>query len=251
MKAAGFYDLKQAFAEPGCALCRLLIDHADGYIQATLWELVNDIDGRVELNKARGYCNPHAWMLVRHGASLGAAILMDNIVLVAMREMEKAKFETQPGFSLRQMFGALGSAQPSGATAGLVEALGPQTHCPVCVAVDKSEDYFLTALINHLAAVDGLAEYYKKSDGLCLPHLRKALARVSNETTYNALIEAQMAVWTDLRAHLAEFIRKKDHRFTGEKIGEEGDSWLRGIEAVSGAQQVRRDKPVKSGKKSK
>ena len=248
MKAAGFYDLKQAFSGQGCALCRLLIDHADGYIQATLWELVNDIDGRVELNQARGYCNPHAWMLVRHGASLGAAILMDNIVLVAMRELEKARFEAQSGFSFRQMFGALGNSQPSSATANLVETLGPQTTCPVCVAVEKSEDYFLTALVNHLPGPDGLEEYYRQSDGLCLPHLRKVLARVSDETTYNALIAAQMTVWTDLRAHLAEFIRKKDHRFTGEKIGEEGDSWLRGIEAVSGAQQVRREKPVKTSK---
>jgi hypothetical protein len=55
-KSSGFYDLRQAFGEPGCALCRLLAQAADGYIDSLLWELVNDPALRLELNQTRGYC---------------------------------------------------------------------------------------------------------------------------------------------------------------------------------------------------
>jgi hypothetical protein len=70
---------------------------------------------------------------------------------------------------------------------------------------------------------------------LCLPHFRRAVAAVGNEESFTALVEAQKAVWQRLRADLAEFIRKNDHRFRGEPFGLEGDAWLRAIEAVSGA----------------
>jgi hypothetical protein len=234
-KSAGYYDLRQAFGEPGCALCRLLANHADSYIDKTLWELVNDIDGRAELNRARGYCNQHAWLLVRYGASLGAAILMDGVIGALLQIVETEGFKAQPGFSLRQVWGAINPAQPSVATADLVNALAPQATCPVCLAVQKSEKYFLAALVKHLTGPDNLATVYQDSQGLCLPHFRLAMSHVSDEATFTALLEAQKTVWQRLRADLAEFIRKNDHRFRHEEFGVEGDAWLRAIEAVSGA----------------
>jgi hypothetical protein len=235
MKPAGYYDLRQAFSEPGCALCRLLAQHADGYIEATLWELVNDIDGRAELNKARGYCNEHAWRLVRYGASLSAGILMDGVLATVLRVIEEVEFEAQPAFSLHQVWRTFNASQPNPATGKLVEALGPQIPCPVCTAVDESEKYYLAALLKHIAGSEGLGVAYQASEGLCLPHFRLALAGVSDEEIFKALVKAQRAVWQRLRAHLSEFIRKKDHRFQDENFGIEGDSWRRAIEAVSGA----------------
>jgi hypothetical protein len=242
-KSAGYHDLRQAFTEPGCALCRLLAKQADSYIDQLLWELVNDIDGRAELNQARGFCNGHAWMLVRYGASLGVALLMDGIIGEVMRLVERDGFKPQPAFSLRQVWGAINTAQPSPATADLVKMLEPQLPCPVCKSVQKSEAYYLAALLKHLAGADSLLTAYQASDGLCLPHFRLALSRVSHEASYTALVEAQKSVWQRLRADLAEFIRKNDHRFRGEPFGAEGDAWLRGIEAVSGAPPPKQNKP--------
>jgi hypothetical protein len=234
-KSAGYHDLRQAFGEAGCAFCRLLAKHADSYIDKMLWELVNDIDGRAELNRARGYCNTHAWMLVRYGASLGAAIIMDGVIGAVLRVVESEGYKPQSGFSLRQVWGAFNPSQPNPASAPLAEALAPQIPCPVCVAVQKSEDYLIQALVKHLTGPDNLVAAYQASDGLCLPHFRRAVAAVGNEESFTALVEAQKAVWQRLRADLAEFIRKNDHRFRGEPFGLEGDAWLRAIEAVSGA----------------
>lgn len=247
-KSAGYHDLRQAFTEPGCALCRLLAKQADSYIDQLLWELVNDIDGRGELNQARGFCNSHAWLLVRYGASLGVAILMDGVIGEVMRLVEQEGFKPQPAFSLRQVWDALNTTQPSPATAGLVKTLEPQRPCPVCKTIQKNESYYLAALVKHLTGAESLLAAYQASDGLCLPHFRLALGRVSQAESYTALVEAQKSVWQRLRADLAEFIRKNDHRFRGERFGPEGDAWLRGIEAVSGASPPKQNRPGDSKK---
>jgi hypothetical protein len=236
MKSAGYYDLRQALTEPGCALCQLLAKVADNYIDGVLWELVNDGEIRRELNQARGYCQDHAWLLVRYGASLGTAILMQDVVETLLGVIETGSFEPQPAaFSLRQMLRSnANSAEPSDATANLVAGLSPQVLCPVCTMVQKSENYYLDALVKHFCGPDDLASVYRASAGFCLPHFRLALSRVSDEATFAALIEAQKVVWQRLNTELKEFIRKNNYLFMKEGFGSEGNSWLRAIETVSG-----------------
>lgn len=234
-KSAGYYDLRQAFAEPGCALCRLLAQSADSYIDSMLWELVNDPELRLELNRTRGYCREHSWLLVRYGASLGAAIMMKDIIDTLLRVADTGQFEPS-SFSLRQLFNP---GQPGAGTAKLTADLAAQGPCPVCVKVQTAEVYYLAALQQHLTGPDGLAPAYQASAGLCLPHFRQVLAQVSQQETFTALVEAQKAVWRRLSGELSEFIRKKDYRFQDEAIGPEGDAWLRAIEAVAGAAPTR------------
>lgn len=238
-KSAGYYDLRQAFGEPGCAFCRLLARSAEGYIEAILWELVNDIDTRQELNQARGYCREHAWLLVRYGASLGAAILMQGVIETLLQISETNGSAPPPAFSLRQVWQRFNPVQPGPAPTGLVANLAPQRPCPACVKVQEIESYYLAALIRHLTGPEGLAAAYRSSAGLCLPHFRLVLAQVSDEETFGTLVAAQQAVWQRLRADLQEFIRKNDYRFKHEGAGPEDDSWLRAIEAVAGAPPVK------------
>jgi hypothetical protein len=232
-KPAGFYDLRQALAEPGCALCRLLAQTADGYIDSILWELVNDPELRQELNETRGYCREHAWLLVRHGSSLGAAIMMKDIIDTLFRVAAAGQVESPTSFSLRQVWQKFGPPQP-GVGANLAATLAPQAPCPVCVKVQTSENYYAAALRQHLTGPDSLAPAYAASAGLCLPHFRLVLATITDAETLTVLVEAQKAVWQRLSTELSEFIRKKDHRFQHESYGPEGDSWLRAIEAVVG-----------------
>ena len=37
---------------------------------------------------------------------------------------------------------------------------------------------------------------------------------------------------------MSELIRKNDHRFQDETVGEEGDSWLRAVARVDGEQNM-------------
>ena len=87
-------ELLSALAQPGCAFCRLLDAHADRLIDAILFEMVNDVKMRDELNAARGLCRRHAPLLVRTGSALGAATMMQGVIKVLLRQMDSGEATT-------------------------------------------------------------------------------------------------------------------------------------------------------------
>lgn len=240
-KPAGYHDMREALTQPGCPLCRLLARNADSYIDGVLWELVNDADIRHDLNRARGYCREHAWLLVRYGASLGAAILMQGVLETVLKVLDEGEFTAPPGFSLQQVWrGFNHQPQTDAAQAGLAAELAPQSPCPVCAQMEHDKAYYLDALLAFLGqGRDSLAPAYRTSAGLCLPHFRLALQRAPDEKTFQNMVAAQKAVWERLQADLQEFIRKNDYRYIKEGFGQEGDAWRRAIEAISGAPPAR------------
>ena len=62
-------DIKEALGKPGCAFCRLRDKTTYSYVDALLFELVNDPESRELFNKARGYCNRHMDLLLQEGQS--------------------------------------------------------------------------------------------------------------------------------------------------------------------------------------
>ncbi len=230
-----FYDLRDALAQPGCPVCRLKADSVARFLDGLLWESVNDPGRRREIRQARGFCPPHAWSLVRTSASLGAAIIARDVLQSVLKTVEGASFQASPPWSVRRMHEALDAGKPAAATAELVAQLEPQADCPACVWAEKMEGIYVDGLLGHLLGEEGLLAEYEASDGLCLPHLRLALARVRSRRVFEALVNAQRTIWGRLVAHLDEFIRKNDYRFQGEDWGEERDAWLRAIEALAGA----------------
>jgi hypothetical protein len=233
-----FYDLRDALASPGCAICHLKARAVDHYLESLLWESVNDPGVRYSIRRARGFCNQHAWELARDkGASLGVAIIMRDVLQNVLKAMADARFQPLPALSLRRTREALDPEQPAAATAELVARLAPQARCPACAQAETMEGIYLNTLLENLLGEDGLLTAYQASDGLCLPHFRQALTRVRDEAVFDALVNAQRAIWERLVGHLSEIIRKSDYRFRDEPRGEESGAWLRAITAVAGERQ--------------
>ncbi len=92
----------------------------------------------------------------------------------------------------------------------------------------------ITTLIEGLVGEDGLLEAYRASEGLCLPHLRRALSTARDPAVSAALIETQSAIWRKLEGHLNEIIRKFDYRYREETRGEEVGAAARAVAAISG-----------------
>jgi len=234
-RSMSYYDLRDALAQPGCPVCRLKTDSADRFLDSLLWESVNDPEKRREIRRARGFCHVHAWALARATASLGVAIITRDVLGSLVETVEAASFNALSPLSLRRVQETLDAAQPSAATSDLVARLEAEVPCPACVWADKMEGIYLDTLIGHLVGAEGLLDAYRTSEGLCLPHFRQALARVRKKAVFEALVEAQRAVWDRLIAHLDESIRKNDYRHLGEEWGEEMGAWLRAIGALAGA----------------
>ncbi|MEZ4518131.1 MAG: DUF6062 family protein [Chloroflexota bacterium] len=97
-----YYDeMLIAFAEPGCAFCRLLDASSDRLVDAVLFEMVNDVGVREELNAARGYCRRHAELLVRTGSALGSATMMQGVLKVLIRRIDAGETDQTAASRLR------------------------------------------------------------------------------------------------------------------------------------------------------
>ncbi len=230
-----FHELREALAQPGCALCRLRTRTADQVVEALLWEQVNDPALRRRVRLARGFCHAHAWLLVRQGASLGVAILLRDVLQDLLDETAEAPFRPPPALSLRRAQEALDRSRPSQATEELVARLEPRGPCPVCRQVEAMEEVYLQTLVEDLLGEGGLLAEVQASDGLCLPHFRRALALVRDQEAFRALLAAQRCIWQDLADRLSEAIRKSDYRFRDEPPGDEAGSWLMALVAVAGS----------------
>ncbi len=232
-KPLGYFDLKEALAKRGCPVCRLEFRAADSAIDSLLWESVNDVETRHRLNAARGFCRTHAEQLVRNGAALGVSIMMRDVVHTVAEILAAGEFQPSPGLAVRKKLPGFNHGG-SPATDVLVKTLSPQAECPICTAQHAAGTRYLQTLTENFTGADSLADEYRRSDGLCLPHFRRALGFVTDAETFRALAEAQLHIWRQLTDQLDEFIRKNDYRFQREKMGREGDAWQRALAAISG-----------------
>ena len=105
--------------------------------------------------------------------------------------------------------------------------------CPACVVHADSEKMLLGTLLSGFTD-PAFRDAFARSPGLCLPHLRPALAQALDEATFTALRDAALAQEETVLAHLLEVIRKHDYRFTEELAGEERGAGSRAIRHVSG-----------------
>lgn len=227
-RTKGFYDLRDALRRPGCPVCRLKADAVDRFLDGLLWESVNDPGQRRKIRRAQGFCRDHAWALVRTSASLGVAIITRDVLQDLLRAVEGLSSRSDDSV-LGRVWGALGHGEPA-----LAAHLEPRADCPACVWVEKVEDAILSTLVEGLLGEDGLLADYEASEGLCLPHFRRAVARVRDRKVLEALVNGQRVIWGRLVAQLDESIRKSDHRFLEEEWGEETGAWLRAIAALVG-----------------
>ncbi|HRW49275.1 MAG: hypothetical protein H6640_00435 [Caldilineaceae bacterium] len=225
-------DIVEAMAAGGCAFCALQLVAAEKYIDSLLWESVNDPRIRREVSAARGFCRNHAWLLVRHGSALSSAIIYQDVVRTAARVTAETPAEggrRSLGQRLRALFRR--QTPPNDA---LLAALRPQQPCPVCTNAELVDRYLSETVLASLAKSNAIIEKYRASAGLCLHHFGTLLAHTHTPGTRQAIIDAQLAVWSALDAELAEFIRKNDHRFRREGFGAERDSWERAMALTSG-----------------
>ena len=231
-----YYEIIEACAEPGCPLCRLVEDQGFKFLVAGMHGTATDPDTRLKYRESMGFCNRHAWLLpyTSGGARLGIAIFYQDYVKQVEQTLARARYSASGGLSLTRMQETLNRKKPTTATEAIVKALQPQKPCPACEQEFKLETLALTTLVDFFPNDERLSNALKESDGLCVPHLRRALELVRDEPTFTALVEMTREKLAKLSAELDEFIRKHDHRYKNEKFTEEGDSWQRAITQIIG-----------------
>ena len=227
-------DIVEAMATSGCAFCKLQQRAAERYLDAFLWESVNDPRLRREVSAARGFCRDHAWLLVRPGAALSAAIIYKDVVTGTAHAVQSAPALSGGGSLWRRVSAWFGHSQPDGDP--VAQVLTPQRSCPVCANAVEVEGHLCATVLSAMKQSDDFLNHFRGSAGLCVQHFAALLGHAHQPQPRTALIDAQVAIWQALEGELSEFIRKNNHRFRGEKFGDERDSWERAIALTSGPQ---------------
>jgi len=199
-----------------------------------IYEKVNDAGLRKAVRESRGFCERHAWDLVRHGAALGVAIMLRDTVREIRSVAQSGRYRPPGSWSMTRLQETVDRGQPRSATARLVAALGPQGSCPACDHEAEIDHAVASSFVENLYGPDGLLQAYRLSDGFCLPHFRQVLTRIANETDFQAILDVQQEHWQKLETELSELIRKSDYRFADEQVGPEAISWLRAIASLAG-----------------
>ena len=233
-KTTSYYDLRDALALPGCPVCRLTADAVRRHLDGLLWECVNDAGVRRDIRLARGFCQQHAWLLVEKGSTLGAVIIVRDVMKTVARTLDAARFQPPPMSVLRRAQEAFFQRPATPANEHLVASLGPQARCPVCVQAERTESALITTIVDCLKDDDGVLDALRASDGLCLHHLRLTLTRVHDDAAFRALVAVHTAIWEKLVGQLDEIVRKEDYRFRNEPRGEETGASLRAIAVIAG-----------------
>lgn len=206
--SAAYQELRSALTERGCPLCRAGRAAGRRYLDALLFESVNDPDIRAKLAASLGFCaRHHREMLTFRGERLGVAIIERALLQEALRRLQ-----AQTSFQKRSPWDGW-RKRPRPAAAPL--RAGAHA-CPACDEEDAAAERSLVVLLQHLAG--DLDQPLQAAGGLCLPHLDQALTHCPNAETQTALVRVHEAVWSQTSADLAEFIRKHDHRFRHEPL---------------------------------
>ena len=235
MKFIPFHEeIKEALQESGCAFCRMRDKAAFSYVDAVLFELVNDPQSRILFNKARGYCDKHMGLLLLEGHAPGAGILMDGLMKTLLRILDNnpsAKAEPSQLNKLLQQV-RLGNRE---SLKSLLADLEPEIHCPVCTHIEDLEKKYAHTLLKHFTGEYALSEDFRQSDGLCLPHLKLVLSQADMGENIRLLLEMQEAIWQRLKGELAEFVRKCDHNARDERITDpESISRMKAMTLIAG-----------------
>jgi hypothetical protein len=201
----------------------------DRYLTSLLRERVTDVDERQRLRDARGLCNAHAWQLQSGGGALGISLIYRDILNTLTLALE-------PGVDVQGSLRARllpGEGSPQRAAAALARRLAPTAPCPACGEYQVNERLAVGALLDYLRREEFVA-CYRQGDGLCLQHLLATLERAREAEPLREIVAVQLRVDAGLRAELDEFIRKNDYRFRDERMGAEGDAWVRAIGLAAG-----------------
>jgi len=239
MATLSTYHLEEAFEQEGCSICRLVATSENGFLEQFLWEGVNDPFLRGELLTSLGFCHDHAWQAAakdaRYGAT-GIGTVYEHLGRETRAALERYLVIERAGRALaptgwrrvaQRWLGRLGLAR--GAASSVPNELEPHAPCPVCRVHDDAERRYASWLVEHLDEAR-FRQAFAASNGLCLPHLRRALMLADDETSRTFLLQTTASKVGALAHDLGEYIRKHNWQYRDEvKTENEMASWIRVI----------------------
>ncbi len=219
------WELEHRLAEKGCAICHISQKAVEHFLDAILYESVNDPDVRQHVLASLGFCNRHAWQMRKLGGNaLGMAILHRSAVNQWQKQLaEVPKPDRRTKFQkYRDQVARANHAKKS---------------CLGCEKQVEIEARYIEAVLKSITDPE-FSRLLDASAGFCRRHFAQACKTALDSETLNALVKMETEINRRLIGELDEFIRKSDYRFISEGFAAEGDSRIRAIEHLSGVEDA-------------
>lgn len=222
------YDLLDAFKQEGCPICTLGLHSVAHYIESTNYDSVGDSGVRNQLKGAFGFCNLHAYQWLQAAFILGTAQIYRDVLGIILNDLQSIPWHaTTLGDRLASLLSNDDDEAPG-------EMIQPTASCPACAVLAETEEMLVRTLLQTLAD-QAFRDAYATSTGLCIPHLRIALASAPAHEAFETLKDHAVHQEEILLTQLAEIIRKHDYRYLREPTGEEKGAAARAVAHVAGA----------------
>jgi hypothetical protein len=227
-----YFDLLDALKISGCPLCNRINIFSLRFLDNLFYERVTDVGTRVNLAKAKGFCNWHAWMSMEiPNSGSGIAIIYKDLLDAEIREI--SEWEGKRDSSDRSKPPELRKRYRS----VFLSSWAKKASCPICEWVKEHERFEMGTLLDFIDE-EAFSQEFGKSSGICIRHLILIMEGFDKHPNLSLLVEKQVKKYQSLSDELGEFIRKLDYRFSKEPKGSEAASWKRVIEQFSGKREV-------------
>ncbi len=224
-----YFDLLEAFPQPGCVVCGLLVPIGDRLVQSVLYERWSDQPTHDAIRARRGLCATHSHQLTQYrGNAQTVAIFFRSAVDAAVRALESTPVAAPP-----ERAGLATLLRRAGRSLSGAVRLAPEAPCLVCAEIGAAEGRYVETLARDLGE-GRLAEAYRRSDGLCLPHTRMVLAAARDAGVREVVIDVQRRVWSELHDDLSTFIKKTGSHDYASITRRVSGSWQRAARLMPG-----------------
>ena len=204
------YDLIEAFASEGCAVCHLTSKRLSHYFEAINHEAIGDPGVRDLFAQTGGYCNAHAWQWLNSAYLLGTATLYRDLIHRIRQEIESLTWQPAPLLArVSKRFGNRTANRDA----------SPES-CAACTWQQEMETMLATTVTGNLHDPE-FRTACEASSGFCLPHFRLIARHTRTREDFTMLQNQMLQQESTLLDHLAEIIRKHDYRYQGEPAGPE------------------------------
>jgi hypothetical protein len=229
LASAHLAELIVAGGCPGCHERRRVVER---YTEAYLYESVNDVRFRADLDAARGMCGEHVREMLRadrrrSGGMLGPAILLDAMLRVREAELQAATGAPGPLRSRR-----------------VKDASRPPA-CPVCSEAAGAVRGTLGHLVR-LTHDPQWADAVAHSD-VCLEHLAAMMATPERPRGWSAVERSQLERLASLRARLIDYADHSAHDRRHLATQDERDAVDDAAGYLGGAEDARTDGSAATG----
>jgi hypothetical protein len=205
------FDLADGLASGQCPLCYAVACDERRWLDSFWREGRQNPDARKRFYAGGGFCRRHAWLLHELVATDGSGAAIADIY-GNLAEQDLATIDNVDGSSRDRRKPLHARLQRTAACSACSEE---------AEAVVRKAYFFL-----ELIATEAGRRRYERSRGVCFTHLLSLLqAAGKDDTAVLYLLGDWRRRLTELRQRLADFDRKRDHRYADERRDDEQRSW--------------------------